>query len=68
MKTAAMPLRAILGCLVGLLGTCGVCAQTIPAPVAPIEVFTREQIGHALAGTHPAGGSHRTECGQCSAG
>ena len=56
MKTAVMPLRASLGCLAGLLGTCGVCAQIIPAPVSPDQVFSREQIGRALSAPTPEAG------------
>ncbi len=52
MKTAAALLRG----LVGVLASASVGAQTVPAPVSPEQVFSREQIGRALSAPTPAAG------------
>ena len=36
-------------------------AQTVPAPVPADEVFSREQIGHALSAPTPRGRPHRSQ-------
>jgi hypothetical protein len=39
-----------------ILGPCAAMSQTVPAPVSPDEVFTIEQIGHALSPPTPEAG------------
>ena len=50
-----MRLSPILTLILGLHAV-AVAAQTIPAPVPADQVFTREQIGHALAAPTPEAG------------
>ncbi len=45
---------------------CAGAAQTVPAPVPANEVFTREQIGHALSAPTPEAGRTAAERRQCA--
>ena len=45
-----------------------VAAQTVPAPVPESEIFSPEQIGHALAAADAAGRTHGTERRECATG
>ena len=57
-----------LAAMTMLLASVGALAQTVPPPVPAEEVFTPEQIGHALAAPTPEAGQDGAKRRQCAAG
>ena len=53
--------RSLVLTLIFAAQSAAVAAQTVPAPVPAEEVFTREQIGHALSAPTPEAGHTSSE-------